>query len=337
MFKKSSKKKKWLIAIGITLLLLLSAGGGYVYHLYSKTKNMVTDSQDEIDRSDKISDLRDEAVDPVEDNISVLIIGIDDSKKRELASKARSDALLLATFNKEKHNIKLLSIPRDSYVYIPEVEQETKITHAHAYGGPESTIDTVENFLHVPVDYYARVDFEAFMDVVDALDGLEYDVPYEIDEQDSEDHPDAIHLDPGEQTVDGEEALALARTRKYDSDVDRGKRQQDIIKKIANKATSASSVFKLSDVLDSIGPNLTTNLTFDHMKSFLSYGMQEDVTIDTVNLDGRGDYMDDGGWYYVVDEDDRSDVQSELRDSLDLPEYEGDDNDNETSSDAEEP
>src|SRR5699024_2063606 len=151
---------------------------------------------------------------------------------------------------------KLLSIPRDSYVYIPEVGYKTKITHAHAFGGPESTIDTVEHFLHVPVDYYARVDFEAFIGVVDALGGLHYDVPYEIHEQDSQDHQNAIHLEPGKQNVNGEEALALARTRKYDSDVDRGKRQQELIKKIADKATSASSIFKLGDVLDSIGPNL---------------------------------------------------------------------------------
>lgn len=333
MLKKNSPKKKWLIAAGIFILVLLSAGGGYAYHLYNKTEKMVKDSQEEVDRTNQSSELREEEVDPVEDNVSMLIIGVDDSEERQLESKARSDALLLATFNKEKNNVKLLSIPRDSYVHVPEVGYNTKITHAHAYGGPESTIDTVEDFLHVPVDYYARLDFDAFMGVVDALGGLDYDVPYEIDEQDSKDHPDAIHLEPGSQTLDGEEALALARTRKYDTDVDRGKRQQEIIKKIANKATSASSVFKLNNVLDSIGPNLTTNLTFDHMKSFLSYGLEEDITIDKVNLDGKGDYMDDGGWYYVVDEDGRSDVETKLRDSLGLPEYEDSDNDNDDDSD----
>src|SRR5699024_8237394 len=135
----------------------------------------------------------------------------------------------------------------------------TKITHAHYYGGPKATVDSVEKFLNVPVDYYARVDFNAFIDVVDTLDGIEYDVPFEISEMDSNDVEGAIHLMPGEQTLNGEQALALARTRKYDSDIERGKRQQQIVKQISKKAISISSVLKLDNLIDAVGDNLTTN------------------------------------------------------------------------------
>src|SRR5690625_5785080 len=165
------------------------------------------------------SDLREEYVDPKFDNVSILLMGVDSSDERGDDEEARTDALLVATLNKDEKSVKLLSIPRDSYVYVPEVGYETKINHAHAYGGPRATIETVENLLNIPIDYYVRVNFEAFMDVVDAVDGITVDVPYELQEQDSKDRADAIHLYPGGQKLNGEEALALARTRKKDSDV----------------------------------------------------------------------------------------------------------------------
>src|SRR5699024_12853980 len=105
------------------------------------------------------------------DNVSIIMIDIETSEgdKQNKEEKSRNDALMLATLNKDDKSVKLLSIPRDSYVYVPEVGYETKINHAHSFGGPKATIDTVENLLGIPVDYYARINFSAFMDVVDAV------------------------------------------------------------------------------------------------------------------------------------------------------------------------
>src|SRR5699024_10304056 len=102
-------------------------------------------------------------------------------------------------------------------------------------------------------------------------------------------------------------ALALARTRKYDSDIGRGKRQQQIIKQITRKAVSLSSVLKLDNLIDAVGDNLTTNLSFDDMKSFLSYGIKKNVSIDPVNLEGGGSTKADGYWYFDVDPQSRAD------------------------------
>ncbi|WP_188454975.1 LCP family protein [Virgibacillus oceani] len=314
----NKRKRNLFIYIGVTLLFFLSIGIGYAAHIYNKTEEIVSDSHEDIGRENNTSNLRAEEVDPIEDNVSVLFIGVDESEKRDYETASRSDALILATFNKEQNSIKLLSIPRDSYVYVPEIGYNTKINHAHFYGGPKATIETVENFLNVPVDYYVRVNFEAFIGVINSLGGITYDVPFEIYEQDSNDNADAIHLQPGEQLLNGEEALALARSRKYDSDIERGKRQQEIIKRIGKKATSASTIFKLGNVLDAIGPNLKTNLTFDEMKSFLTYGINKNIAIEMINLDGSGGFMDDDLWYYVVDEESRASVQEELREHLDL-------------------
>lgn len=312
-------KKKILLFFVILLLFLLSTGIGYAAHLINKTASLVEYSHEETGRENDMSKLRKQQVDPIKDNVSVLFIGVDTSEHRSEKDGSRSDALLLATFNKRQETVNLLSIPRDTYVYVREIGDYTKINHAHSYGGPRATMETVEDFLNIPVDYYVRINFEAFIDVIDTLDGITYNVPFEINEMDSSDRQDKIHLDPGYQTLNGEEALALVRTRKYDNDFERGKRQQEVIKKISNKATSASTLFKLNELLDVVGTNMTTNLTFDEMKSFLYYGVVKNVTIESLNFDGDGDYMADGLWYFHVDETSKATVQQQLHDHLDLP------------------
>ena len=127
------------------------------------------------------------AVDPKEDSVSILIMGVDDSKERNFGDATRTDALILATFNVNDKSVKMVSIPRDSYVYIPEEKKKDKITHAHAFGGTEATIETVEELFDIPVDYFFKVNFNAFIDVVDALGGITVDVPITFTEQDSND------------------------------------------------------------------------------------------------------------------------------------------------------
>lgn len=315
--KKFTKKRKIIISLLLLFLIIVGSGIGYAAYLYNKTANIVTGSHEKVGRDNETSLLRNGPVDPVEDNVSVLFIGVDDSEHRD-SKNSRSDALILATFNKDGNSVKLLSIPRDTYVYVPEVNYSTKINHAHAYGGPLATIETIEEFLHVPVDYYMRMNFNAFVEVVDALDGISFDVPYEIVESDSGDIRDAVHLYPGYQLLDGEEALALVRTRKYDSDVERGKRQQEILKVIANEVTSASSIFKFENVLTAVGSNMKTNLTFAEIRGFLSYGLNESIQIENVNLSGSGGYIESGGWYYQVEEESRVHTQNELRHHLGL-------------------
>src|SRR5699024_7187856 len=146
--------------------------------------------------------------------------------------------------NKDDKSVKLLSIPRDALVYIPEVGREDKINHAHSYGGTRATIDTVEDTLNIPIDYYVRMNFEAVMDVVDALDGISGDVAHESKAQDSTDEADAIPSYPGYQGLNGEAAVALARTRRMGTDVHRGSRPQELIEAVVSKTISVKSILK---------------------------------------------------------------------------------------------
>src|SRR5690606_9437088 len=155
----------------------------------------------------EMSDLREEQVEPLHDNISILFIGVDDSEARDQDDhNIRSDALVLATLNNEDKSIKLVSIPRDTYTYIPDAGYEDKITHAYALEGPSSTIESVEELLEVPVDYYVRMDFQAFIEVVDSLGGIEAEVPYDLEEKDENDIHGAIVLKEGLQELNGSEA-----------------------------------------------------------------------------------------------------------------------------------
>ena len=157
------------------------------------------------------------------------------------------------------------------------------------------------------------------MDVVDAVDGITVDVPYELQEQDSKDRADAIHLYPGVQKLNGEEALALARTRKKDSDVERGKRQQEIMKALADRTLSVSSILKYDDVIDAIGANLKTNMTFSEMKSFFGYLTNgTNLDIETLNIEGE-DYKPGNTYYWQLDERSLAQTVNTLEEHLELP------------------
>ncbi|WP_311200261.1 LCP family protein [Oceanobacillus sojae] len=312
--RKKRKLRRGILIPLVVVAVALLAVIGYGSYLYVKANNAVTGSFED-DGRDK-SDLREFEVDPNIDNVSILIIGVDENEKRNNANSSRSDTLMLATFNKDEKSVKLVSIPRDTYVYVPEVGREDKITHAHAYGGPKATIETVENLMNIPVDYYVRVNFHAFVDVVDAIGGIDIDVPYELTEQDSSDKAGAIHLYPGEQKLDGEEALAFARTRKLDNDIERGKRQMEVVDAVADKATSVGSVLNFDDLIAAVGNNMNTNMSFKEMMTFITFGTGG-LDIESFTLEGS-DYQPGSTYYWLLDEVALEETRAMLQDHLEI-------------------
>ena len=309
--KKRVKKrrKRILLWVLMPILLLIIGATAYGGFLYNKAESVMNKSYKPIDRDSKKTNVKLE-------NTSILFIGVDDSEKRKASGNSRSDALMLATFNKKDKSIKLLSIPRDSYVHIPEKDIYTKITHAHAYGGVKLTLETVEELLDVPVDYYVKMNFNAFIDVINALDGVKVDVPFTFSEQDSKDHAKAITLQKGLQELDGEQALAFARTRKIDSDIQRGMRQQQIVKAIIAKGSSIKSITNYTDVMEAVGKNMSTDLTFDQMKSFISYIQAgSGINVESLSLKGSDSYIN-RIYYYQLDETALEETKSTLKKHL---------------------
>ncbi|WP_456273221.1 LCP family protein [Bacillus sp. AK031] len=314
--RKKKRRRRILFFLVIPFLLIALSAAGYGAYLYKKAENAVNDSYNDLDGREK-SDKRQQEVNPEDDNVSILFIGVDESDSRNFGEAVRSDALMLATLNEKNKTVKLVSIPRDSYVYVDEVGYKTKINHAYAYGGAKASMETVEELLDIPVDYYVKMNFYAFIDVVNALNGITVDVPFELYEQDSEDNKNAIHLLPGEQQLNGEEALAFARTRKMDNDIERGKRQQDILKAIMKKASQANSITKYDNVIEAVGDNMETNMTFSEMKTLGSYGINKDLNVDTLTLDGSDSYIDEI-YYWQLDPTSVDSISSQLKNHLEV-------------------
>ena len=316
--RRKKKKRKTLVLIMFPILLIVFSAVSYGGYLFSKASDVAAGSQEELSRGEQ-SQRRMAAVDPSKDSISILIMGVDESDTRDdFGDAIRTDALILATFNVKDKSVKMVSIPRDSYVYIPERGKKDKITHAHAYGGTEATIETVEELFDIPVDYFFKLNFKAFIDVVDALGGIMVDVPITVSEMDSNDNKNAIHLEKGFQKLNGEEALALARTRKIDNDIERGKRQQLVVKAMIDKAISVGSVTKYGDVMESMGNNLSTNMDFSEMLGLFNYALSG-LDIESLELEGADDRINNI-YYYQLEDSSIEEIEHTLKVHLDLAE-----------------
>lgn len=296
MKRRKKRRRKIFFFFTIPLLALVLGTTTYGALLMKKAASVVDQSYEQIDRDSNIK------VNPKKDNIAILFLGVDDSDVRGFQDGSRTDAMMLATFNAKEKSVKMLSIPRDSYVFIPSKGVNSKINHAHAWGGVKSSIETVEQLLGIDIHYYVKMNFNAFIEVVDALNGIKVEVPYEVTEFNSKDEHDQIHLKPGLQHLNGEEALALARTRKLDNDIERGKRQQEIVKAIIKKSLSVSSITKYTDVMEAVGDNMALNISFNELTAFFNYATAgTNLEIDSLNIEGEDMYIN-GAYYYKLNE-----------------------------------
>lgn len=313
--KNQRRKKRRKIIFFIVLPILFIATGALMYtgYLTWKLANATEGARLGLDRGEK-SELRVKPVDPGKDNISVLFLGVDDG---EGGKPVRSDAMILATFNKRDHSIKMISIPRDSRVKIPGKGKYDKITHAHAFGGVDLSVETVENLFDIPIDYYVKLNFMAFVEMIDTLGGIEVDVPFSFTEQDSAGNMGVMKLKKGKQTLNGEEALAFVRMRKQDpeGDIGRGKRQALLVEALIDKAASIKSITKYDDLIDDLGQNYSSNLSFGNIVALQSYAKSL-RNIESYQLPGEDNRIN-GSYYYELDEDAVDTLSIMLQDHLD--------------------
>lgn len=308
---------KIVLLLMSVILMILPVVFGLM--LYLETKGAINDSF--LDSKKSKSSLRDKPVDPSLDHVSVLFLGVDDSNSRrkggQKANQSRTDAMIYTTFNRDKKQIRMVSIPRDTLSYIPAVKYYDKITHAHAIDGPKGSMESVESTLNVPVDYYARINMEAFVEVVDELGGIEYDVPFNLDEPNTEDKG-RIKVKKGKHNLSGDEALAVVRSRKQDSDLERGKRQMQMIKAIIKKAQKTNSINKLDDLVKIVGKNAKHNLSFEDIQTLATSYSSSKVTIKTEQVTGT-DANFNGSYFFNPDLENLVKLSNKLRKDLDLP------------------
>lgn len=236
---------------------------------------------------------------------TVLLMGIDSTSTTLSASETgNSDTLMVISFNPDTLSTTMLSIPRDSYVDITCMNKKNKITHAGWYG--ESCVEeTIENFLDIDIDYYVKVNFKALVNIVNALGGIEVDVPKDLC-TDNSNRTGKVCIKEGKQVLNGEEALVLARNRKQlaNGDIDRGLNQQLVVKAILNAAgEKINSISTMYSLLDTLSDSIDTNFTTEQILSFYNVGKniikksQKSVTdsliIRQLYLSGEGKYIYD--------------------------------------------
>ncbi|WP_103105798.1 LCP family protein [Brevibacillus reuszeri] len=249
----------------------------------------------------------------------VLMLGVD-SRDGE---RARSDTMMLAAIHPAKQSAYLISIPRDSYMELPGKGFD-KVNHAMAFGGPKLVKESLEQFLDIKIDRYVSVDFDGFRQIVDELGGVQIDVKKRMKYSDPSDGT-YIDIQPGLQTLSGEQALDYARYRKSDlgkedSDYQRISRQQEILKALANKGASAQTYSKVFSLMEIMGQHVKTDLTDLEIASLLlSYGDPTPNAIKTDTLVGQDERIWHNGilgWYHLVPSSERERVQKKIVKSL---------------------
>ena len=263
--------------------------------LEDDTKIIVSTSKEEEKEEEELLGSAKDISEP----FTILLMGVDSkSEGIENAKSFNGDALILVTFNPNTLTATMLSIPRDTYVPIAcfANKAENKITHAAAYG-TSCLINTIQNFTGIKIDYYVKLNFAGVVDLVDALGGIDVEVPYAFCEQNSKRQwgSKTVYVEKGAQHLNGEQALALARNRKSNAknmkkcgekynqgtrnDFVRGQNQQLVVQGIVSKAKSLETVTKVIEILDAISNNMDTNMSRDTILSF--YNIAKDIMTTT--------------------------------------------------------
>lgn len=304
--KKKKKKRTWLKVVGIIVLLFILAGGAFAYSVWNSLTKTVDTMHTPIDRTtDKRT--KDLALSDQEP-FSMLMLGVDERD----GDKGRSDTMIVLTVNPQKKSVKMLSIPRDTRTEIVGHGTQDKINHAFAFGGAKMSMDTVENFLDIPIDYYMKINMEGFKDIVDAVGGVTV-------QNDLDFTSDGIHFAKGTHTLNGKEALAYSRMRHDDPSGDFGRqsRQRAIIEAVIKEGASLSSLTKYDEVFAALGNNIQTNLTFDDMMDIQKNYREASKSITQSSINGNGTKID-GIYYYIVSDEEKEKVQSELKEQLSI-------------------
>ncbi|WP_077075359.1 LCP family protein [Aedoeadaptatus urinae] len=277
---------------GFFLTLLIVFIGGVALHFY-------TTMGDDSEAKNWISDLQNS-----NEKFQVLLIGVDslDSKK---AKNTRSDVMMVLDIDGEKKTASLISLPRDSRVKIKD-HGKTKLNHAYAYGKANLALKTVNENFDLDIPYYIVVDYAFVKDVVNIVDGIDVDVPMDMDYEDpSADPPLSIHLKKGHQHLNGDQAMQFLRFRKgyKNADLDRVKAQQAFMAAFVDKVKSSKGILHAPSLLVSYMDNTTSNMPLSKVSrmglTMLSVGQEN---LETATIPGTAD-MIGGLSYYIVDFD----------------------------------
>lgn len=301
------KKRRGPVVALVAVLAVLLVGAGAAFAYMGVISGNLHQGVDD--------DLRDALVqtDMANEPFYVLLMGTDKSQQREetgeLDGVYRSDSIILARIDPVDKKAALITIPRDTLVDLGKYGKQ-KINAAHAFGDAALAVEAVSDLTGVKISHYAEIDFDGFRAIVDALGGVEVDVPLDIDDPDA-----GGSLKAGKQTLSGEQALILCRSRNAYNDIStqpdlmRAANQRTVLSAIAHKLLDAD-IATIANTISAVSGYVTTDLEINDIIGIAQVmrGLDPAKDIYTASMPGESKYIElnpdiDEGWYYVVDED----------------------------------
>ena len=228
----------------------------------------------------------------------MMLIG-SDRRSWNPSDKGRSDTAIIVRVDPQTYTVSMLSIPRDTRVYIPGY-WTTKFNAAYAYGGASLTIKTASQMTGISLQHFAEVNFQALIDLVDAIGGIDIYVPADVDDVKAGD----TYIPKGWNHIDGEQALMLARTRDWiGSDFTRQAFQRMIVKAVIERILELPAT-ELTGVIKQAAGSILTDMNIgDLFQLALHFKDAEEITFYSANLPSRTQTIDGISYVVLVDED----------------------------------
>ncbi len=268
-----------LIVIIVIILGIAIAGYSFVHNKLSKMKTEYIDKT--------AIGISEEAKDSLKGYRNIALLGID-SRADDYGTGNRSDCIIIASINEKTKEVKLLSVYRDTYVYVTENGNKKldKITHAYSYGGAQNTLKSLNEALDLNITEYVTVNFDAVIAAVNALNGVEIDITSEelkyindyIDATSQSSGIKSSHLSKaGRQTVDGVQAVAYSRIRyTAGGDYKRTERMRTVVTAMAKKAKTLS-IGQLNKLADEILPRVSKNIENNDIIALIPSALSFDI------------------------------------------------------------
>ena len=333
--KKMSTRKKIVL---ILLLIILIAGGVFAYKTYKNgggLSGMLATAVGHDENTKKnLGEFR------------CLVLGISTDEEGALLT----DTIMVASYNPNTQKATLLSIPRDTYTgnTPSRATAYEKINSVYSrHEDPQDVLDEVNEITGLNLEYYVIVKTEGFIKLVDAIGGVTFDVPIDMDYDDTSQDLH-IHLKAGVQELDGDKAEQLVRFRhnnngtsypeEYgDNDTGRMRTQRDFIMAVIEQTAKVENIFKLGQILEVAKENVITNIDFNVAKDYIPYAVEFSTeNLLTATLPGENTNKNTSGtWIFVADEDETEALIQELfydRDLEQPTEESGNTTGNETNS-----
>ncbi|MDK1717128.1 LCP family protein [Dellaglioa algida] len=303
--KRMSTPKKWGIGVGVVIAILLVIGGGLMAKVYLDAKDVVDNTYQKVNVKNKRTtgtvSLKKEAP------FSVLILGVDTGEDGR-TDQGRSDTMMVATINPKTNMTTLTSLPRDTKIPITGHGTENKLNAAYAYGDVSLAMDTIQNYLNIPIDYYVQMNMKGLEELTGAVGPITVDNPFAFDD-----------YAKGEIELNEENVLAFSRMRHNDPNGDYGrqKRQRSVVTALGKNIASINGVTKYQSILNALETNMKTDLKFEDIKAIATKYRSAIGTIKNIQLQGQSQMINDTS-YEVVPMGQVTKVSNMIRKQLEL-------------------